>query len=79
MTWNVAEAKERLSEVVDRALIEGPQTITRGKDAVVVVSAAMYAELTGWKMDFKQYLKSGPSLEGVDLERDKSPMRDVEL
>lgn len=38
--WTVASAKAKLSEVIDRALSEGPQTITRrGSDAVVVVSA----------------------------------------
>lgn len=79
MTWNLAEAKNRLSEVVNRALTEGPQTITRRKDAVVVISAEEYAELTGGRRSFKDFLLNGPSLEGLDLERDKTPMRDVEL
>lgn len=79
MTWNLAEAKNRLSEVVNRALTEGPQTITRRKDAVVVISAEKYAELTGGRRSFKDLLMSGPSFEGLDLERDKTPMRDVEL
>jgi prevent-host-death family protein len=79
MNWNLAEAKNRLSEVVNLALSEGPQTITRRKDAVVVISAEKYAELTGQRQSFKDFLMSGPSLEGLDLERDRSPMRDVEL
>lgn len=79
MTWNLADAKNRLSEVVNLALTEGPQTITRRNDTVVVLSAEMYAELTGQRQSFKDFLMSGPSLEGLDLERDKSPMRDVEL
>ena len=38
-SWQLQEAKSRLSQVVDHALREGPQTITlRGKPAVVVVS-----------------------------------------
>ena len=79
MSWNLAEAKNRLSEVVNLALSEGPQTITRRKDAVVVISAERYAKLTGQRQSFKEFLLSGPSLEGLDLERDKSPVRDVEL
>ncbi|WP_165253738.1 type II toxin-antitoxin system prevent-host-death family antitoxin [Paludisphaera soli] len=79
MTWNLAEAKNRLSEVVNLALSEGPQTITRRNDTVVVVSAEKYAELTGQRQSFKDFLMSGPSFEGLDLERDESPMRDVEL
>ena len=79
MTWNLAEAKNRLTEVVNLALSEGPQTITRRSDSVVVISAEKYAELTGQRQSFKDFLMSGPSFEGLDLERDKSPMRDVEL
>lgn len=79
MTWNLAEAKNKLSEVVNLALSEGPQTITRRKDAVVVISAEEYAELTGKRHSFKDFLMSGPSLEGLDLNRDKTPMRDIEL
>lgn len=78
MTWNLAEAKNRLSEVVNLALREGPQTITRRNDAVVLISAERYAELTGPRQSFKDFLLSGPSLEGLDLDRDRSPMRDVE-
>lgn len=79
MNWNLADAKNRLTEVVNLALSEGPQTITRRKDAVVVISAERYAELTGQRQGFKDFLMSGPSFEGLDLERDPSPMRDVEL
>ena len=28
--WSVADAKARLSELIDRALSDGPQVITRG-------------------------------------------------
>lgn len=79
MTWNLADAKNRLSEVVNLALTEGPQTITRRNDTVVLISGEKYAELTGQRQSFKDFLMSGPSFEGLDLERDKSPMRDVEL
>jgi prevent-host-death family protein len=79
MTWNLADAKNRLSEVVNLALSEGPQTITRRNDAVVVISSAKYAELTGERPSFKKFLFEGPSLEGLDLKRDESPMRGVEL
>ncbi len=79
MIWNLTDAKNKLSEVVSLALTEGPQTITRRKDTVVVISAARYAELTGQRQSFKDFLLNGPSLEGLDLERDKISMRDVEL
>lgn len=45
-TWSLAEAKAKLSEVVERARTEGPQHLTKnGKDAVVVVSAEDYQRL----------------------------------
>ena len=38
-SWKVADAKARFSELIDRALEEGAQEITRhGKRTVVVVS-----------------------------------------
>ncbi len=79
MTWNLAEAKNRLTEVVNLALTEGPQTITRRNDTVVLVSAEKYAELTGQKLDFKEFLFRGVGLHELDLTRDQSPSRDVEL
>ena len=79
MTWNLADAKNRLTEVVNLALTEGPQTITRRNDTVVMLSAAEYAVLTGKRQSFKEFLMTGPSLEGLDLERDRSSTRDVDL
>jgi prevent-host-death family protein len=79
MTWNLADAKNRFSEVVNLALSEGPQTITRRNDAVVLISAARYEELTGKTLDFKEYLLQGVGLDELDLTRDRSPGREVEL
>jgi len=79
MVWQLAEAKNRFSEVVRLALSEGPQRVTRRGEAVVVLSEAEYHRLSGAKPSFTAYLASGPSLEGVDLGRDTSPMRDVSL
>ena len=79
MTWNLAEAKNRLTEVVNLALSEGPQTITRRNDTVVVISSAKFEELTGKRLDFKEYLLQGVGLDELDLTRDQNPGRDVEL
>ena len=45
----LADAKNRLTEVVNRALAGGPRPITRRNDTVIVVSAAEFAELKGVK------------------------------
>lgn len=79
MEWQLADAKNRFSEVVTRALTEGPQRVRRRGQTVVILAEEEYDRLTGEKPGFVDYLMSGPSFEGVDLERDQSPMRDVEL
>ncbi len=38
MEWNLADAKNRFSEVVNLALTEGPQRVRRRKDTVVLMS-----------------------------------------
>ncbi|MCX7327384.1 MAG: type II toxin-antitoxin system Phd/YefM family antitoxin, partial [Hyphomicrobiales bacterium] len=47
MNWQLQDAKNRFSEVVSKAMREGPQTVTlRGDRAAVVVSAEDYDRLT---------------------------------
>jgi prevent-host-death family protein len=80
MEWRLAEAKNRFSELVNRALVEGPQRVVRRDDAVVVVAERDYEKLTGTRPSFKKFLLGrGPSLEGLDLTRDRSPMRKSKL
>ena len=78
MDWKLADAKNRFSEVVRRALLEGPQRVHRRKDSVVVISETEYLRLTGESPSFGTFLLDGPDMEGLDLERDRSPLRDVE-
>jgi antitoxin Phd len=79
MEWNLADAKNRFSEVVNLALTEGPQRVRRRKDTVVVVAATEFERLTGQRPSFKDYLSQGESFEGLDLRRDDSPSRDIAL
>ncbi|VAX10334.1 hypothetical protein MNBD_GAMMA26-1502 [hydrothermal vent metagenome] len=80
MDWRLAEAKNKFSELVNRALLEGPQRVLRRDDAVVVLALHDYEKLTGKQPNFKEFLMGKePSLEGLDLTRDRSVMRDIEL
>jgi antitoxin Phd len=45
----------------------------------VLVAEAEYERLTGKRPGFIDFLLNGPDLSGVDLTRDQSPMREVEL
>ena len=79
MEWKLAEAKNRLSELVTKATTEGPQTIRRHGDAVVVIAESEYRMLTGEHPTLKQLLLTGPSFEQLLPDRDRSPMRSAEL
>lgn len=77
MIWQVADAKNRLSEVITRAIADGPQRIRRGDQVVVVVSEAAYQRLLGERESLTSYLLRGPDLSGLDLTRDPEPMWDA--
>jgi prevent-host-death family protein len=80
-TWAVAEAKARFSEVIDRALADGPQTITRkGKEAVVVVSAEEWQRKTTRKGNLAEFFAASP-LKGTELKirRTKDGPREINL
>jgi antitoxin Phd len=79
MEWQMAEAKNKFSELMNRAIAEGPQRVRRRKDGVVVLSESEYERLTGKRRDFKAFLMEGESFDGLDLTRDPSPGRDVDL
>lgn len=79
MEWKLAEAKNRLSELVRRALADGPQRISRRREAVMVLDEREYKRLKGKGRDFKAFLKSGPSLDGVLQTRDRTPIRNVDI
>ena len=80
-SWQVQEAKARFSQLLRNAAEEGPQAITvRGRTAAVVVSKREFDRLQGRKPSLAKLLKTSP-LAGLDLEleRDKSPPREVDL
>ena len=76
--WKVTEAKNRFSELLNRA-DERPQVVTRRGRAYVVLPQETYEALAGARPTLKDLILNGPSLEGVDLERDRSPMREVDF
>lgn len=80
MEWKLAEAKNRFTELINKALVEGPQVVTRREDKVVVISENEYHSLTGEKRNFIDFLLEGKlDLDSVDLKRDKSLSRKVHL
>ncbi len=79
MRWQVQEAKARFSEMVERALREGPQTVTRhGTPVAILVRADEYQRLRSGGKTFKALLASAP-LEGVDIRRSRDKARVIRL
>jgi prevent-host-death family protein len=85
-SWQLQDAKNKLSEVVDRALEEGPQTITRhGEPAVVVVAHRDWKKRARRRVSDLEYLSSCPKVGLTDKEvddlfrRDPAPARIVDL
>lgn len=78
--WQVQEAKTRLSELIERARTDGPQTITRhGAERAVVLSIEDYRSLVAHKPDFKAHLLGGPKVDDFSIERDRDIGRTAEL
>lgn len=81
MTWQLQEAKNKLSRVVAEAGKSGPQVITvRGKEAAVLMSADDYRKLVRREGSLAQFFQDSP-LHGVelDLKRSRDTGREVEL
>ena len=79
--WQLQEAKNRFSEVINKALGEGPQIVTRhGEEVVVVLSKEAYSKLKLSQESLVDFFRQSP-LVGVelDLARDRSLPRDIEL
>jgi antitoxin Phd len=80
-TWQLQDAKARLSEVIRRTGQYGPQAITvRGKPEAVLLSKKEFDRLSRPKPSLVAFLRNSP-LAGVSLnfERDQSPDRPVDL
>jgi prevent-host-death family protein len=84
MDWALQDAKNRFSEVVNRARSEGPQVVTlRGQRAAVILSAETYDRLLASRPTIVDRLLEGPVwdddlVEAVSARR-KTPSRAVEF
>jgi prevent-host-death family protein len=79
--WAVAEAKARFSEMIERALSNGPQTITRkGRKTVIVVSADEWERRTGRRGNLAEFFASSPLRgSGLQVERSEEGARELAL
>ena len=79
--WQLQDAKNKFSEVVQRACTEGPQLVTRrGMDAVVIVSAREYQKMQRPKKGLVEFMRTSPLSDvKLDLERLRDTPRETDL
>jgi prevent-host-death family protein len=79
MQWPVQDAKQRFSELIRTAHAEGPQVVTRhGEEIAVIIDIVDYRHLKGEIAEFKDYLRSGPDFDDLDLSRTGERPRIIE-
>ncbi len=76
-SWQLQEAKNHFSEVVDRAIKEGVQTVTKhGKPAVLIISVEDYRKSVTPRKSLVELLRECPEdLAGIVGTRSKESAR----
>ena len=79
--WPVADAKARLSEVIDLAIESGPQVITRhGRPTAVLVSTDEWERKAHRKGNLAEFFAASPLRRSrIKVERSKQRPRDIVL
>ena len=81
-TWQIQEAKNKFSELIDKTLSEGPQMVTKhGTEVAVVMPIDQFRKLTAPKQRLGDFLLNSPLRNSeLVIERDQSAqLREVDL
>ena len=78
-TWKLHEAKNNFSKVVELALKQGPQFITRrGEKVAVIISYDKYIRVKKTQSKLSEFFRSSPLTKvELDLERSKDSPREA--
>lgn len=77
--WQLQEAKSKFSRLVEEAINEGPQFVTkRGVESVVVISSNEYNKLKKKKKTLVSLLKNAPKA-NIDITRNNESIRNIEF
>lgn len=80
--WQLQEAKNKFSKLVESAQKYGPQIVTKhGKEAVVILSFQEYQEILSSKGDLVEFFSNSP-LRYADIDfsvRSKDMPREAEI
>ncbi len=80
-TWQLQDAKSKFSQLVENAICDEPQFVTKhGKNAVVILSFEDFKKITKPKTDLVSFFKNSPLAElELELSRNKDTPREIEL
>ncbi|MBL4743603.1 MAG: type II toxin-antitoxin system Phd/YefM family antitoxin [Cycloclasticus sp.] len=80
-TWQLQDAKSKFSQLVDRAMNNKPQIVTkRGQNAVVIISFDDYKKMTTPDTNLVGFFRRSPLVDtDLDLSRSTELPRDIEL
>jgi len=81
-TWQIQEAKNKFSELIDKTLSEGPQMVTKhGTEVAVVMPIDQFRKLTAPKQRLGDFLLDSPLRSSeLIIERDQTAqLREVDL
>lgn len=80
--WQIQEAKNKFSELIDKTLSEGPQIVTKhGTEVAVMMPIDQFRKLTAPKQRLGDFLMDSPLRNSeLVIERDQSTqLREVDL
>lgn len=82
--WPLQDAKAKFSAVIERAITDGPQTVTRrGRDVVVIVSMEKFQKMSqrGGASSLVKFFSESPlqDLPADTFQRDNDRGREVDL
>ena len=79
--WQLQDAKNKFSNLVDKAQNFGPQIVTKhGEEAVVVLSISEYKKLIKPKMNIIKFFQKSPLSDfDIDFKRRKELPREITL
>ena len=80
-TWQLQEAKSKFSQLVENALNDTPQIVTKhGNKAVVILSYEKYKTMSKPKIGLVEFLSESPLAKAeLELTRNKDIPRDLIL
>ena len=79
-TWQIQEAKSHFSEVIDLAINQGAQLVTRrGNEVAVILSLKDYEQMCGKKGNLLATLMNAPRGEALNIARSNEAIRDLAL